>query len=1255
MTAAYGSVSATPALTATSGAACTPTIPPSTVAGDLLIAHVFYGGSTAAPDTPANWTLLDGPRSLDTPATNGRVWVFGKIAVGSDAAPAFGTQAVTTPRRAIVYRFTGVLSDTVSNVVGGFGFAGPASTATIADVGVTTGSDTSNYLACQLVAVADDNAVGSFTGETGGDWTEAVAEFTGTTGTPDTCLQLQTAVVAPSTTINGGTFVMSAGDPWGVVGFYIRSDPTQNITPAAVTVTATAGSVFVGPFDGTGLRAWWKADAITGLSDGQDITTWEDSGSLNNDLTAGTDAPTYQTNEVNGLPCARFDPATSQHFTIATADILAMTNNASGFTIFAYVKLINPGAAGKTIFAVSNGASASSARFKLGQRATGSGVWGITGRRLDADIAAVLEGSGATQTGWQLLTSVSDWANSDADVWRRETSEATTTSWLTSGNSEPSNALAVKVGAASSGGSEFWDGDIAEIILFDREVSDANRQSIWDYFGNKYEPDQAITPAAVTVSATAGSLAVSQAVTPGAVTVSATAGSLVVSQPSGDQDVTPAAVTVTASPGSLSLSIDVTPAAVTVTASPGSLSMSIGIVPAAVTVTASPGSLAVMQAPVYRGHATTIIGSGGATSIDATVPSGAADGELLVAAVSWRGLGEIAATDGGWTERHDFPESGTGPQLAVYTRTAGASEPATYNFTFSGSASRVVATLVRLSDHNGVDVSAEASGNSTSPSAPSVTASAPGGLALFLWSWSHFPIFTPPSDEEVFIWSANSGGVETGAVDQRGSIEVVGSGATGARTGSLNTARDWRAVTAVVAPAAATQNITPAAVTVSVTPGSLTVVREEQVVPAAVTVSATPGSLALSLAVTPAVVTVSVTPGSLSVVREEQIAPAAVTVSATPGSLSVVREEQVTPAVVTVNVTPGSLALSIGITPAPVTVSITPGSLAIVREEQVAPAAVIVSATPGSLALSIGIVPAPVTVSATSGSLVVTTGPVDIIPAAVTVAVTPSGLTVTQGLSIVPLDTTVSVTPGSLAVVREEQIVPGSTTVSITAGSLAVAREEQVVPGSTTVTVIPGSLGVTREEQVLPGVVTVTATAGSLTVSQPGGGDQAVTPAAVSVAVNVGSLSVLPDQAVSPDSTTVNVTPGGLVVTAGPVDITPVPVVVTATPGSLSVIPDQAVTPVPVSVTATPGSLSVAPDQAVDMTGPSVSVSPGSVTLVVGDAPITPVPTTVTVAPGVLVISGGGYSVTDGEWEARLGELRWTSRLGTDPVLWWGG
>jgi len=261
----------TGALTATSGAACTPTLPAGVVAGDLLICHAFYGGSTTAPSTPTDWTLLDGPRDLDTPATNGRVWVYGKIAVGGDANPALGTQAVTTPRRGLAYRFTGVLDDTVSNVVGGFSF-GIGTTTPLADAGVTTGADSSNYLAVQLIAGADDTlAPGAMTGETGGDWAipGGFTAFTGTLGTPDTWMGVQTATVAPSTTINGGTAATTANDPWGVVGFYIRSAPPKDTaasiaeTPAKSTWTGTGTSKSTSTGgNGSGTVSWQTGDTV---------------------------------------------------------------------------------------------------------------------------------------------------------------------------------------------------------------------------------------------------------------------------------------------------------------------------------------------------------------------------------------------------------------------------------------------------------------------------------------------------------------------------------------------------------------------------------------------------------------------------------------------------------------------------------------------------------------------------------------------------------------------------------------------------------------------------------------------------------------------------------------------------------------------------------------------------------------------------------------------------------------------------------
>jgi hypothetical protein len=111
----------------------------------------------------------------------------------------------------------------------------------------------------------------------------------------------------------------------------------------------------------------------------------------------------------------------------------------------------------------------------------------------------------------------------------------------------------------------------------------------------------AITPAPVTVTATPGTVEVataggSQPVTPAPVTVTSTAGTLTVT--TGVVDVIPDPVTVTVTPGATVVTagaVDVTPAEVTVTATPGTLTLTAtaDIVPAAATVTASPGALTV--------------------------------------------------------------------------------------------------------------------------------------------------------------------------------------------------------------------------------------------------------------------------------------------------------------------------------------------------------------------------------------------------------------------------------------------------------------------------------------------------------------------------------------------------------------------------------------------------------------------------------------------------------------------------------------
>lgn len=91
---------------------------------------------------------------------------------------------------------------------------------TVFDIGCTTNDI--DRLALEFVAIDSNQAIGSFTGETGGDWTEAVAEYVGggTVGT----LQLQTAEMAAADTISGGTVSIGSAN-WGVLALAIIPGP----------------------------------------------------------------------------------------------------------------------------------------------------------------------------------------------------------------------------------------------------------------------------------------------------------------------------------------------------------------------------------------------------------------------------------------------------------------------------------------------------------------------------------------------------------------------------------------------------------------------------------------------------------------------------------------------------------------------------------------------------------------------------------------------------------------------------------------------------------------------------------------------------------------------------------------------------------------------------------------------------------------------------------------------------------------------
>lgn len=222
--------------TETSGAALSPACPATVDANDILIGHVYWEGTTDAPSTPSGWTLLDGPQVVQS--TIGRKWVFGRIADGSEdgAAVAFGSPAVTTQRGARIYSFSGYVSGTITQIVKDFAFLSHATDPKMPTV--TTSA--AGALAVALVAQNDNNTAGNATGESGGDWTEAVAEYVAAL-TPGLMMQIQTCTpTSDPGTVSGGS-VATTNDPCGVVAFQILDAPPVTTWSGGDTASLTEG------------------------------------------------------------------------------------------------------------------------------------------------------------------------------------------------------------------------------------------------------------------------------------------------------------------------------------------------------------------------------------------------------------------------------------------------------------------------------------------------------------------------------------------------------------------------------------------------------------------------------------------------------------------------------------------------------------------------------------------------------------------------------------------------------------------------------------------------------------------------------------------------------------------------------------------------------------------------------------------------------------------------------------------------------
>jgi len=221
--------------------------------------------------------------------------------------------------------------------------------------------------------------------------------------------------------------------------------------------------------------AWWKADAITGYSDGQNMTNWVDSSGNGYDLTQtnAVSGPVYKTSRVKGLPAVNFGTITNNTF----FNVPGFITNATHAEIFFVVRQ-------RPDFAASIAQSGfSSTGSDTGANATGH--------------LSYTDGNQYVNFG-TTTRKTTTYPKLGFNQWRIVNYSTTTNDFTVRLDAvqyynDATNVVAWGAGtnrwighAINSGSNRYFNGDIAEIVLYDSVLSTRDRGQTYAYLYRKY-------------------------------------------------------------------------------------------------------------------------------------------------------------------------------------------------------------------------------------------------------------------------------------------------------------------------------------------------------------------------------------------------------------------------------------------------------------------------------------------------------------------------------------------------------------------------------------------------------------------------------------------------------------------------------------------------------------------------------------------------------------------------------------------------
>lgn len=235
------------------------------------------------------------------------------------------------------------------------------------------------------------------------------------------------------------------------------------------------------------LALWLDASVTSSLTFNADtISEWRDLSGNGRHFSQGTAAtqPNGVARTKNGKRVLDFGGAQSL---VGNAASLAIARNVSGITCFAVLKFDTVALSQQTVARFESN-TAGLARFILdgGTSVGAGGSLRIGGRRLDADSFDSATTAAAFQnTDASVFCGTLDYSSATAGLHANGASVAVDSSFQTAGLSSDTDSSTVVIGSSPSVASPM-DGYIAEVIVYQRALSAAERQRVERALGRKW-------------------------------------------------------------------------------------------------------------------------------------------------------------------------------------------------------------------------------------------------------------------------------------------------------------------------------------------------------------------------------------------------------------------------------------------------------------------------------------------------------------------------------------------------------------------------------------------------------------------------------------------------------------------------------------------------------------------------------------------------------------------------------------------------